>query len=177
MHNFNSINKGAFDLGIKIPSKEFQIDGYFVKSGNSIYAHINQDEIKLVAGSQDVDEKRAMLKALFRLINLLELNLMESEILKDENLQAFKVFLDNHKRNKLYIDDKENIPVFSEEIRNSENGLSIQSIFKGTVTNLDMIHQSYPDQIQDNIIATLEESGIRISGTSSYQYRELLQTV
>ncbi|MCZ8238220.1 MAG: hypothetical protein O9346_11745 [Leptospiraceae bacterium] len=177
MHSFNSINKGSFDLKINIPTKEFQISGYFVKSGSSIYAHLNQDEIKLVAGSQDKDEKRAMLKALFRVINLLELNLMQSENLKDEKLNAFKSFLDNHKRSKLHLDDDENIPVFSEEIRSSENGLSIQSVFKGTVTNLDKIHQSFPDQIQENIVSTLEESRVRISGTNSYQYRELLQTV
>ncbi len=177
MQNLKYTNIGAFDLEIKIPSKEFQVSGYFVKSGSSIYAHLNQDEIKLVAGSQDTDEKRAMLKALFRVITLLELNLMQSEDLKDEKLIAFKNFLDSHKRNKLFIEDDENIPVFSEEIKTSENGLSIQSIFKGTVTNLDKIHQSFPYQIQENIVSTLEESRVRISGTNSYQYRELLQTV
>jgi len=72
----------------------------------------------------------------------------------------------------MLIDDNENIPVYSEEIKNTPHGLSIQAIYKGNVTNLNNITNSYPKQNPENIISTLEESGMRTSGTVSYSYKE-----
>jgi hypothetical protein len=172
MDNQNSIYIGTFDLGIRIPGKEFKLQGHFTKSRESIYAHINQDELRLIAGSQDHDEKRAMLKALFRLINQIELNLIYSEDLQDDSLKAFKTFLEKHKRKNLLVDDNDNIPVYSEEIKETPHGLSIQAIYKGQVTNLNNITNSYPEQIHESIVSTLEESGKRTSGTVSYSYKE-----
>ena len=147
--------KGQFHLIINDQDKSQIIDfnGYFTKSGQSIYAHY--DDLGLVAGSQSKNENEAMMKSIMRLIQMITIKISRTTSKSDFKVSADKLlkFQEFIKRSGLVeLDEsKTDIPVYSELFENTENGhrYSLKKL-RSTVSNLKDIQESKHELLNEN---------------------------
>jgi len=154
-HKKQVIKKGNFNLIIKDQNgdKISEFSGYFTKSGQSIYAH--NKNFGLVAGSQTKDENEAKIKAIMRLVQMIAINVLHSnteQLLKssDTNLINFIKFVNKSGFIQL-INDDSNIPVYTEQLKETENGYNyLFRRLKNTVTDLKYLQRTEYDSLSES---------------------------
>ena len=137
-----------------------EFEGYFSRSEASTYA--NFDPMMLVAGSQDPDPEMARVKALFRLVTMIELRLNayksdESDyrgLFEEEvSSEIWERFTGYAKKRFSDLNEKANsqlIPVYSENFSREKEGVfEIRFQQRSAVRNIAELQKIYLEKHQD----------------------------
>ncbi|MDH5681132.1 MAG: hypothetical protein OEZ36_06080 [Spirochaetota bacterium] len=138
-------------------NNELEFEVYFTKNANSIYAHY--DPMNLIAGSQTKDEKEAKIKAVMRLVQMIEIRLdsykkdgsFNKLFVEEVEPKTKEKFIDYAMKSDLsfpYENSKKKIPVFDEEFSVSGNEYKFGLTLKGYVTNLKTIQRSHCESVE-----------------------------
>jgi len=146
LNSFTETRLSEFSINIQYNSnKQLNIKGDFTKSGESIYA--NYKLMDLAAGSQEPDERKAKIKALIRLVQLIQVKLIKNRVnvekafineVGPKTLFEFQEYLNSLSEE----DVKENIPVYNEKLVEENGHLFYTITYSGdAVTNLAHIQE------------------------------------
>ncbi|EJP16636.1 hypothetical protein [Leptospira interrogans] len=163
IRNHKPIDLGKFSVEIKLADGKFvKFSGRFTQDGPSIYAHY--DAMNLVGGSQDSDEQSAKIKAVMRLVSLIELRLLFFKKLGDYERLFYDSVSQEDKDNFIsfaktlqwgnYYDDDELVPVETESLEKTESGFIYKRIHVGTVSDLSNIQEFEADLISRKVDTT-----------------------
>ncbi|MCR8640778.1 hypothetical protein BEN44_19680 [Leptospira interrogans serovar Ricardi] len=165
IRNHKPIDLGQFSVEIKLSgNKSVKFSGRFTQDGPSIYAHY--DSMNLVGGSQDSEEQSTKIKAVMRLVSLIELRLLFFKKLGDYERLFYDFVSQEDKDNFIffaetldwndYYDNDELIPVETESLEKTESGFIYKRVCIGTVSDLSHIQEFETDLINQKKIDTTQ---------------------
>lgn len=158
---------GLFKINFNLSGEVIQVTGYFTKAEGSIYAV--SDKYNTIAGSSDLNDDFAKIKAISRLIKSMQFHILTNKDIYSKDSEAMKLINLLEKDNiheDLLIGDRNNIPYFEETLINNDGVLAVNSKFLGKTKDLSIIQKLESESLaskdhnhfEDNIKVTVESS-------------------